>query len=321
MKRHFVYTVVITVGLAACVEQGEFDPQNLNTWVQFTTAHGLADNQVTTLFEDQQGRLWIGTSGGLSVRAGNNSFTTYTVADGLLSNYITSIAEDKDGDIWVGTPNGINVLIEGTWYYLIAFEDVTVYALYELKSQNMLIGTNGYGVIEYNLFNNDITSFYYDNQCASCNVVNALFQDVDGKVWVGTDNGLKSVLGQSFTSFTTANGLSGNSVLTITGDSWGNIWVGTFDGQTISRVYQNQPVKVNLANGNSQNWVWDILADHTGRLWISTATSGLYRYDGAFMRKDFDHLPDEYVSALLQDVNGNIWIGTLFDGLIRHTPN
>jgi ligand-binding sensor domain-containing protein len=304
----------------ACVDEGEFAPKKLNTWLQFTTAHGLVDNQVTTLFEDSQGRLWIGTSDGLSVRQGN-SFTNYTVTDGLLSNFITSIAEDLDGDIWVGTPNGINVWLEETWYYLTAFEGVAIYALYELQNQHMLIGTDGYGAVEYNLFNNDITAFYYDNQCASCNVVNALFQDSGGKVWIGTESGLTSVSGQMITSFTTANGLSGNSVLTITGDRWGNIWAGTFDGQTISRIYQNQVVKVNLANTNTQNWVWDILADTRGKLWISTAISGLYHYDGAFMRKDFDHLPDEYVSALLQDANGDIWIGTLFDGLIRHTPN
>lgn len=320
MKKCLTCIVFVAAWLMGCVEQGEFDPENLNTWAQFTTSHGLVDDQVTVLFEDKKKRLWIGTSGGLSVKEGD-SFTNYTTAHGLLDNYITAIAEDKDGDIWVGTPGGINVLIDDVWYYLVAFEGVEIYALYELQNQHMLVGTGGYGAVDYNLSNNDITFFYYDDECASCNVVNALFQDSSGKVWIGTDDGLKSVSDQSVTSFTADNGLSGNSVLTITSDNWGNIWVGTFDGQTVSRISQNQAVKVALANSNTQNWVWDILADNSGQLWISTATSGLYRYDGAFMRKDFDHLPDEYVSALLQDSNGDIWIGTLFDGLIRHTPN
>src|SRR5881227_3042079 len=54
---------------------------------------GLVQSQVFTLLQDNAGRLWAGTYGGLSCYDGR-SFRTYTMRDGLPSNTVTSLCCD-----------------------------------------------------------------------------------------------------------------------------------------------------------------------------------------------------------------------------------
>ncbi len=75
--------------------------------VNFTTAQGLCNNSVNSVFEDHTGTIWFGTSNGLS-RLRDGRFTTYKVEDGLLNNMINAIAEDKYGNLWLRTDAGIS---------------------------------------------------------------------------------------------------------------------------------------------------------------------------------------------------------------------
>ena len=62
---------------------------------------------VSVLFEDAQGTLWIGTSGGGLNRLKNGSFSTFTTREGLSADVVTSVWSDRDGVIWIGTANGL----------------------------------------------------------------------------------------------------------------------------------------------------------------------------------------------------------------------
>ena len=55
----------------------------------------------------------------------------------------------------------------------------------------------------------------------------ALFEDRDGQLWAGTQNGLANLDGQNWKLFTTRDGLSENTVRAIAEDAGGNLWVGT----------------------------------------------------------------------------------------------
>jgi ligand-binding sensor domain-containing protein len=71
---------------------------------------GLADNWITDLAYDRDGRLWIATcTRGLSVRDPNGRFRQLGVRDGLADDYALSVQE-LDGRIWVGTLRGVSVI-------------------------------------------------------------------------------------------------------------------------------------------------------------------------------------------------------------------
>jgi ligand-binding sensor domain-containing protein/signal transduction histidine kinase len=78
----------------------------------FTTADGLPDDFVRSLYTDADGSLWIGTRNGLS-HYQHGAFTSYSRLDGLGGDLIGGILRTRDGTLWVGTLNGLSRL-DGT---------------------------------------------------------------------------------------------------------------------------------------------------------------------------------------------------------------
>jgi len=87
----------------------------LDNWTVFTTARGgLVHNYVQAITDDQDGKIWFGTQGGISVFDGN-TFTNYTTANGLSSNNILCLTVDNAGVVWIGTDAGVNSFSDGTF--------------------------------------------------------------------------------------------------------------------------------------------------------------------------------------------------------------
>ncbi len=71
----------------------------------FTTADGLAGNDVKVIIEAQAGGLWIGTYDGLS-HYKDGKFTSWREADGLPSRTVRALYEDREGTLWIGSYDG-----------------------------------------------------------------------------------------------------------------------------------------------------------------------------------------------------------------------
>ncbi|MEO5891725.1 MAG: two-component regulator propeller domain-containing protein [Ferruginibacter sp.] len=127
----------------------------------------------------------------------------------------------------------------------------------------------------------------------------------------------------NFTSLTTEDGLSSNTVSAIIKDSYGLVWFATedgldkFDGSHFT-VYRHKPGDTTSLFSN------EILAlheDKKGNLWIGTSGGSLSLYD---RKKDrFTHYPsggglnsirNNVIRSVSSDFNGNIWIAH-FDGI------
>ena len=88
------------VGVRRFVD-GELRPFLLNGGKTFTSA----TNYVECFYPAPDGRLWIGTTGGL-VRIQNGDSTNFTPADGLADLWVSSIFDDRKGSLWIGSANG-----------------------------------------------------------------------------------------------------------------------------------------------------------------------------------------------------------------------
>jgi len=71
----------------------------------FTTADGLAGNDVKVIIEARAGGLWIGTYDGLT-HYKDGKFTSWREADGLPSRTVRSLYEDADAALWIGSYDG-----------------------------------------------------------------------------------------------------------------------------------------------------------------------------------------------------------------------
>ena len=72
----------------------------------------IIDKQIINcLHEDNQGRIWVGTSSGVVCwNPANNKFDYYTTSEGLADNTVNAILHDERGNIWFTTNRGIGLL-------------------------------------------------------------------------------------------------------------------------------------------------------------------------------------------------------------------
>ncbi len=82
-------------------------------WANYTTADGLIDDNVISLYEDHSGNIWVGTFGGVSKFDGTN-WTNYNTANGLANNSVFAITQDTKGQMWFATYGGGVSVFDGT---------------------------------------------------------------------------------------------------------------------------------------------------------------------------------------------------------------
>ena len=131
--------------------------------------NSLSYNDITSLYEDHFGNLWIGTfNGGLNKYNVYNKTITRFLNDpdnynSISHNNINSIIEDDSGTVWIGTDNGLNkITIEDSARGTYSIERI----LSDPTNPNSL----------------------------SHNIVHTVLQDQYGIIWVGTEGGLDKLI-------------------------------------------------------------------------------------------------------------------------------
>ena len=82
------------------------------SFVKYTTGEGLASNQVTSVVEDNFGRIYLGTGRGLDrLDPETNQIKHFTIADGLADNFINTSFRSSKGELWFGTLRGLSKLL------------------------------------------------------------------------------------------------------------------------------------------------------------------------------------------------------------------
>ena len=95
---------------------GEYSRLNadfaVTSWKVYNTDNGLPSNATTSLAEDDWGRIWVGTEGGL-VRIDTEGQVEFALdtSDGLVNNRVNSLYFDQENDaLWIGTLGGMSRL-------------------------------------------------------------------------------------------------------------------------------------------------------------------------------------------------------------------
>jgi DNA-binding NtrC family response regulator len=80
-----------------------YDGQAFRT---YTSAEGLADDNVRSIWEDREGHLWFGTYGGGVSRFDGQVFQTLSRKDGLIHDAVQEVLQDRQGQYWIATEAG-----------------------------------------------------------------------------------------------------------------------------------------------------------------------------------------------------------------------
>lgn len=284
------------------------------------------DASVTTLHEDRNGSLWIGTLEDGLCRLHAGTFAVFTEKDGLTHPMIHALYEDREGILWIGTESGgLNRLSGSKFTAYTTSEGLSanvVYSIFEDRAGALWFGTEGGGLNR--LHGDEVTAFTTADGLSS-DIVLALHEDDQGRLWVGTfDGGLCRYDGTGFTCFNAEDGLGSDFVSAVLEDRRGTLWAATDGG--LSR-YEPGPGEAKGAfttltteDGLPSNRIMTLLEDRRGDLWIGTWSGGVSRLDreGRLTSYTEEHgLSDVNVTSLYEDRSDRLWVGTHAGGLCR----
>lgn len=187
------------------------DPSNQNS---------IADNRTTSIGQDKNGNIWIGTYGkGVDVlNSKTNTFIHFIHQENnsksLTGNLVWNIYTDRQKNMWIITNSGLALYHDSSRTFT-AYRD-------EEKNPNSLKG----------------------------NEVSGMLQDRGGYYWIITGRGLNKfdMKKNQFTLYSTEEGLNYNNVYALTEDKQGMLWLCTSGG-----ISSFDPASKNFINYDEQN--------------------------------------------------------------------
>jgi ligand-binding sensor domain-containing protein/signal transduction histidine kinase len=259
--------------------------------------NSLTRNSTACVFVDHFGRIWFNTDGLDMYDPAIGKFKHYyhnqNDTTGLSENMISSIQETADGKIWIGTPhNGINILNPSTENFehiryraknTKNFHSNAIEAILARKNGDLWIASKDIGIQLYEKKTGKFHTFVLDPETNEDFMVNNLFEDRLGVLWIGTYNA--------------------------------GIYSLSVDENHASKIrrYSHDPQNSNSLSSNTIGDILQLEIVDTSALWIAT-DGGLNRFD--FKTKTFKHfyredgLPSNYVLQILEDDEGNLWLST-----------
>ncbi|MCT4644924.1 MAG: hypothetical protein N4A74_08060, partial [Carboxylicivirga sp.] len=207
-------------------------------------------------------------------------------------------------------------------------------SLLEYNDSTLWIGTDGNGLIAYNINNGLATSLKLKTS-VPVNAITHLFKDKADAVWISTTNAGLLVNDPYKSEFThwiyekgNPTGLSANSVLGIEQLSNSKIILG-LDGGGIN-IYNERTNTFNhfINSKRNKNVVRDVFKDSKNNIWVGGFRDGLklfkpnkrnhYTYPIKIEKAPFNNS----VKCFSEDYKGRIWIGTGERGvIISNYPN
>ena len=238
-----------------------------------TTANGLSNNRITDI-TGAGDYIFIATYNGLNVvNKISGEIEIYDEEDGLASNIVKKLFYDELGYLYIGSASGLDALnlngrsVINLNYILeeIGISSKNISAIYRDSKRNFWLGTfvdNGLIKIDadtgiINVFKNKEN----DSLSLSDNTIRCIGENSKGEIWIGTSFGLNKYneKDDTFTSYTTKDGLANDTIYGILFDDKDNPWVSTnlgiakinIDTDVINNLNITDGLQSNEFNGNS----------------------------------------------------------------------
>lgn len=272
----------------------KYDGKSFN---QFTIKDGLDSNKIYCIMEDTDGKIWVGTEAGLCLYNGKTfSKIQIPLPKNLPPNknpyyqnhWVYNMLQSKNGKLWFVTINGVYIYDGKSFTHFPMNEAANGFITSNDKVERILEddtgniwfgGRTNEGVYRYDgksVTNLKPMDLFQDGPKPKAhNWGWPQLQDKNGNIWFSNWGGAYRYDGNTFTSFTTKDGLP-SEVTRIIEDKKGNLWFGASDGL---RLYDGKTFTY-FNDGLINPWIWEILEDKSGNIWVGTRESGLYFFDG-----------------------------------------
>ncbi len=231
---------------------------------------GLSDDNVSTIYCDHHGSLWLTTVTGGVFRYGNGRIEAVRFPPPAKNLRIRGSYEDRTGAFWFGTNNqGVVRVANGKTSRFTMSEGLRnngIQAFFEDRGGGLWIGTtSGLSRWDGSKFTN-----YYLEDGLSYGWVRAIVEDQHGDMLVGTERGLNRFHNGKFVPDPAFAELSRDRIWSILPDRQDRdtLWIATRGGGLV-RVRNGKVSRITTQEGLPGNSIFQLIGDDAGRLWMS----------------------------------------------------
>ncbi len=282
-----------------------------NNFIKEKKYEFLKDAHVYSINNDLLGNLYFATSKGLF------SLSATDISKKLISEKTFVIFRNEANQIFVRTKDGFYrkrknkfVLIN----HILTAEDR--FSNFVSDYSGNLILSKGKNLCTFTQKNKIIPLIDSLNTPLK-SIINVLFKDSDGKIWIGTDqDGLYKITDLSFTYYERHAGIK-SDVFGIIRTSTGMLLVAT-DGQGVLKYSPKKNKFVDADFDNIGKTVWIIFEESNGSLWFSTNQGVFIKRKNASCKR-LEGIPKNVLAInFFEDNAENIWITTLGKYLYKY---
>jgi ligand-binding sensor domain-containing protein/two-component sensor histidine kinase len=306
---------------------------------------GLARSSLQAFCQTSDGHIWIGQQSVSKGGAGltefdGKGFHRYTTRNGLSSDLIICVEEDGAGNLWAGTASNGVMRIARNGFISYKQNDglshISINSIYEDESRHLLVNSDHWfiNIFDKERFKPVRADLPEEVRLRGWGGTMTSFRDHLGEWWINLNGKLyrfpkvKSVEQLAHTKpireYSSQDGLTGDTVLTIFEDSRGDLWMSTTyeTRDRLTRWDRATETFVRYTEGDGLppfNSPSAFCEDHSGNLWIGFSAGGLARYaDGQF--KFFsvkEGSAPPVITSFFLDQAKRLWIGTSTEGVFR----
>jgi len=304
--------------------------------------NSILGKDIRKVIKDGQGNLWIAATEGLSkFEITAKKFINFTASQGnaMAVDAIRDLTSDENF-IWLATENGglsrvsksslefTNFLFDKNDPH--SLSDNSVWSVYIDHQGRTWVGTFSKGLCVIDDLGEKFSELNIE---LKNDVVNAIFEDSQNRIWIGTEGGLvvkdRTHVRYYEHDVNQKGSLSANPVLSIFEDHKGRLWVGTWGGglnrydEKGDRFINYSTEKENPTSLSNPNIYSINEYSQTHQLLV-----GSYRglnvlkdeQHGQFERHiDEHHESNNYLRTIYEDGRGNLWLGSIAE-LYLYSP-
>ena len=302
------------------------------------TKHGgekLGNEVIYALLKTSDNNIYIGTYNGLYYydrQRGHFRNVSLPVLPGKSNVFVNALIEDKKRKcIWIGT-GGRLYRYGTTTNQMVLIPELEHNSIKSFAIDNedrLLVGTDN-GLYIYQ-DTKPIQHIQHDSRYTGSSLINdvvwCLLNDMDGNLWIGTDEGIsisREKRELAFTSVSSITGLGmGNHFYHILQDKNGILWLGGSDGliRTTPDFKDAEWFRVDNPRAEiAHNRIRKIYEDNEGDLWICT-DGGVHYWDKNHWRhfnlKDAKSGRNaNWAYDIYEDKQGRMWVACFMGGLM-----
>ncbi len=281
--------------------------------------NGLIDEDITSLLNQGDEYIWIGSHTGL-LRFNGDQFAYYNIGYDNNSNVVRCLLKDREDNIWCGTHSGLYKYRDNSFS---TFDKINgpgnafIFQIFRDNNNNLWMCSENNGIYKYY---QGYFKRYGINEGLGTNVCKTGLQDNEGRLLFGTKNNLMLFKNERFTSVVMPKEFAGPiEMLYTTHDN--TIWIAGATG-LVSLNWKNNVAQTKYYSlpVQSPGPVYGLCEDERHDLWIGTSKSGLFKLTGDSihdMNKELNLTEEDYFS--LKYTKGFLFSASLNGMMILNT--